>query len=189
MADRPFKRGDMIATEGELALIKNVGLRSTRLRTLDDSLLVIPNAQLSDKAIVNWGKWRKRRIILQVGLTYDTPREKLDKFVERLKEVYAEQPRADTSNFTVGLMQFGPSSIDIELRGYFHVYGYEAQVAAQHELLGNIIDLAANLGVSFAFPTRTVHLVHDEAAAQLEHQNLQRSGQPPAVEQDTTQKS
>jgi small-conductance mechanosensitive channel len=181
MADRPFKRGDMIATEGELALIENVGLRSTRLRTLDDSLLIIPNAQLSDKAITNWGKRRKRRVILQIGLTYDTPRSKLDKFVERLKAVYSELPRADTSNFTVGLMQFGPSSIDIELRGYFHVYGYEAQVAAQHELLGNIIDLAEKLGVSFAFPTRTVHLVHEEEAAQLERL------QSPSTPQQTTE--
>ena len=188
MADRPFKRGDLIATEGELALIENVGLRSTRLRTLDDSLLVIPNAQLSDKAIVNWGKRRKRRVIMQIGLTYDTPRAKLDKFVERLKEVYSEQPRADTANFTVGLMQFGPSSIDIELRGYFHVYGYEAQVAAQHELLGNIIDLAAELGVSFAFPTRTLHLARDDEAALLSSRQSGRGDETPAAEQGAAAK-
>ncbi len=162
MADRPFKRGDMVTTQGELALVENVGLRSTRLRTLDDSLLIIPNAQLSDKAIINWGRRRKRRVLLHIGLTYDTPREKLDKFVDKLKEIYLAQPRADSSNYTAGLVQFGASSIDIELRGYFNVYGYDAQVAAQHALVGDIVDLAKQLKVSFAFPTRTIHMSTDQ---------------------------
>jgi len=161
MADRPFKRGDLIATEGELATIENVGLRSTRLRTLDDSLLVIPNAQLSDKAIVNWGQRRRRKVLLQIGLTYDTPRESLDKFVERLKEVYRDQPRADLSTYYVGLKGFGPSSIDIELWGYFGVLGYEPYVEALHQLMGDIVELAKEVGVSFAFPTRTIHVASD----------------------------
>ena len=99
MADRPFKRGDLIETDGQFAFIEDVGLRSTRLKTFDDSLLIIPNAQLSDKAIVNWGKRRRRKVAFDIGFTYDTPREKLDLFVERLKVVYEEQPRADASQY------------------------------------------------------------------------------------------
>jgi len=159
MADRPFKQGDLIETEAGMSTVEAVGLRSTRMRTLDDTLLIVPNAQLVDKAIFNWGKRRKRKILLQIGLTYNTPRERIDRFVERLAEVYAAQPRADQTTCYVGLSGFGPSSIDIELWGYFRVFGYDAQVAARHALIGDIVDLAKEVGVDFAFPTRTVHLV------------------------------
>ena len=77
MADRPFKRGDLVETEGQWAMVEVVGLRSTRLKTFDDAQLIIPNAQLSDKAIVNWGKRLRRKVAFDIALTYDTPREKL----------------------------------------------------------------------------------------------------------------
>ena len=80
MADRPFRQGDLIETDQGLATVELVGPRSTRMRTLDDTLLVKPNAQLTDRGIVNFTKRRKRKILLQIGLTYDTPRDKLDIF-------------------------------------------------------------------------------------------------------------
>ena len=167
MADRPFKRGDLVETEGQWAMVEVVGLRSTRLKTFDDAQLIIPNAQLSDKAIVNWGKRLRRKVSFDIALTYDTPREKLDRFVERLKQIYEEQPRADANECYVGLKTFNSSSIDIEFWGYFNVYGYEAHVRVRHAFIGDVIDLAKEVGVSFAFPTRTVHMMMaDQAQAE-----------------------
>jgi len=166
MADRPFKQGDMIETDQGLSTVETVGLRSTRLRTLDDSLLIIPNAQLSDRAIFNWGRRRKRKLVLQIGLTYDTPRDRLDRFVERLREVYQAQDRADETSGWIGMTGFGPSSIDIELWGYFRVFTYDMYVEARHALMGDIVDLAREIGVSFAFPTRTVHVTAEGPPAE-----------------------
>ena len=163
MADRPFQRGDLIEIDGTLATVEHVGLRSTRLRTLDDTLLNVPNSHLSDRAIANWGKRRRRKVTLGVGLTYDTPRDKLDTFVKRLKDVLLEQPRIDRDDLYVGLKSFGASSIDIELMFYLKVYAYGAQVDAQHAIVMDIIALAEDLGVEFAFPTRTVHVQSAEA--------------------------
>jgi small-conductance mechanosensitive channel len=160
MTDRPFKRGDLVETDGQRATVVNVGLRSTRLRRLDDTILIIPNAQLSDKAIINWGIRQRRRIDLSIGLTYATPREKLDAFVEGLRDVFNQQPESDAEDCFIGLKDFGSSSIDIEFRGFFRVYTYEDQVRIRHSLVGDVIDLAEKLGVSFAFPTRTVHLLN-----------------------------
>ncbi len=165
LVDRPFKRGDLIEAGGQWATLEAVGLRSTRLRTFDDSLLIIPNSQLSDQAIINWGKRRKRKVLLGIGLTFDTPRDRLDAFVDGLREVYEAQPRADRTTYYIGLKGFGPSSIDIELWGYFNVYGYDAQVHAQHALVADIVDLARRVGVSFAFPTRTIHVAPAAEAA------------------------
>lgn len=166
MADRPFKQGDLVETDQGFSTVETVGLRSTRLRTLDDSLLIVPNSQLSDRAILNWGRRRKRKVLLAIGLTYDTPREKLDRFVERLTEVYREHPRADASSAWIGLSGFGPSSIDIELWGYFNVFSYDAFVEERSRLVGDIVDLAAETGVSFAFPTRTVHVAPSAETAE-----------------------
>lgn len=172
MTDRPFKRGELIAADGQMATVETVGLRSTRLRTLDDSMLVIPNSQLVDKAIVNWGQRRKRRVLLQIGLTYDTPRDRLDTFCERLREVYMDQPRSDKSTCYIGLKSFGASSIDIELWGFFVVATYDAFVEGQHKLVGDIVDLAKEVGVSFAFPTRTIHIERGDDGEKRPEQEL-----------------
>jgi small-conductance mechanosensitive channel len=158
MADRPFQRGDLIELDGNLATVEEVGLRSTKLRALDDTMLHVPNSQLSDRTIANWGKRRRRKTTLVVGLTYDTPRAKFDTFVRRLRQVVLEQPTADPNDVYVGLSDFGASSIDIQLLCHFRVADYAAQVEAQHALIMDIIALAEEVGVSFAFPTRTVHV-------------------------------
>jgi small-conductance mechanosensitive channel len=158
MADRPFQRGDMIEVDGTLATVEQVGLRSTKLRSLDDTLLHVPNAQLSDRTIANWGKRRRRKLALTVGLTYDTPREKLGTFVQRLRQVLLDQPFVDREDVYVGLKEFGASSIDIALLCHFRVPGYAEQIEAQHQLIMDVIALAEDLGVEFAFPTRTVQV-------------------------------
>jgi len=168
IADRPFQRGDLIELDGTLATVEEVGLRSTKLRTLDDSLLHVPNSQLSDRRIANWGKRRRRKCAMTVGLTYDTPRETLDDFVERLRQVIRAQPTVDPDDVYVGLSEFGASSIDIALLCHFRVAGYAEQIEAQHKLMIDIIALAEELGAEFAFPTRTVHLAGALPAAPTE---------------------
>jgi small-conductance mechanosensitive channel len=160
MTDKPFKRGDLVETDGQRARVLNVGLRSTRLRRLDDTILTIPNAQLTDKAIINWGVRERRRVDLSIGLTYSTPREKLDAFVQGLKDLFKRQPDADEDDCYIGLKDFGASAIEIEFWGFFHVYNYEDHVRVRHALVGDVIELAEQIGVSFAFPTRTVHLIN-----------------------------
>lgn len=175
MSDRPFRRGDLIETEGQMATVENVGLRSTRMRTFDDSLLVIPNSQLTNKAIVNWGQRRKRKIRLEISLHYDTPRDRLDAFKTRLREVYLAQPAADDSTGYVGLRSFGESALNMELWGYFNLADYEGYIAARHRLIGDIVDLAHNLDVDFAYPTRTIRVLSEEAE---DPENEQRTSGP-----------
>ena len=182
LADRPFRKGDLIEFSGTLANVQEVGLRSTRLRTMDDSELIVPNSKLADDTVNNWGRRRNRRLILQIGLTYDTPRATLDAFVDRLRLVYIQHPDSEPTYY-VGLKGFGPSSIDIELWGYFRTPGYEAFVAAQHRLLGDIVDLAAEMEVSFAFPTRTVHIAGPIPA---DRPAIAPSGAPSGAAEDTT---
>ena len=79
----------------------------------------------------------------------------------------------------MGLKGFGPSSLDIEFWGYFKVYAYRAQVEAQHAFVGDIIEWARKVGVSFAFPTRTVHVASSTNAVP---NASTLSGQDPAAQ-------
>ncbi|WP_420325899.1 mechanosensitive ion channel family protein [Mameliella sp.] len=164
LSDRPFRKGDLVEAADSLAVIETVGLRSTRLRKLDDTLMIVPNAQLSDQVISNWGSRRRRRVLMKIGLTYETPRAQLEQFVARLMEIYRDQPEAETDNVTIGITSLGPHSIDIELWGHFRVFSYEAQIAAQQALILDILSLAEELGINFAYPTQTVHLAADNGS-------------------------
>jgi len=158
MADRPFQRGDLIELDGKLATVEAVGLRSTRLRGLDDTLLHVPNVQLSDRIIANWGRRRRRKVTMMVGTTYDTPRDRLDAFVGGLRDLLLAHPKVDPEDVYVGLQGFGASSIDIELLFHLRVKDYAQQVEAKHQIVLEIVRLAEDIGVEFAFPTRTIHM-------------------------------
>ncbi len=157
IADRPFKRGDLVDVDGNWAVVESVGLRSSRLRRLDDALLTIPNGRLSDHMVVNLGRRRKRLIVLEVGLTYDTPREKLDQFMQELKRAIEVMDHVDPE-FYVGLKSFGESSLDFEVRASFWVSTYTEHVESRHRLVAEIVSLVDRQGLSFAFPTRTLHV-------------------------------
>ncbi len=166
LADRPFKRGDFVELDGRFAVVEEVGLRSSRLRLFDDSLMVIPNGKIADGTVINFGRRRKRQILLTLSVTYDTPREKLDTFVSELDTLLAGFPLADAEHY-VGLTRFAESAIEIDLWCYVWVTSYAGQVEAKHRLIGDIVTLADRLGVSFALPARTLHLAAsaDEAVA------------------------
>lgn len=158
LADRPFKRDDLVVVDGTFAIIDEVGLRSTKLRTLDDAVLVLPNSHLSDKAIENWGKRRRRRTIITMGLTYDTTADKLDAFCKQAANVYRAQVWTDDSEVYVGVDRFADSAIEVKMIGFYLVTAFDRQVEAQHNLILDLVRLAERLGVSFAFPTRMVHM-------------------------------
>lgn len=157
LAERPFKRGDYVELDGQHAIVEDVGLRTSQLRLFNDALMVIPNGKVADGTVINYGRRRKRQLLLTVSLTFDTPRERMDAFVAGLRDLLAGFPRAD-SEYYVGLARFGEWSIDIDLWCYVWVRSYGEQVEAQHRLVGDIVELAGRVGVDFAYPTRTVHM-------------------------------
>jgi MscS family membrane protein len=97
---------------------------------------------------------RRQRFLIQV--TYDTPRQKLEELVSGIKQLIADHPMMNKTNFNVRFNDFGESSLNILV--YFHIEttDYSAELAAREEILLQIMDLAKQLGIDFAFPTRTL---------------------------------
>lgn len=159
LADRPFRRGDLVEVGSITGTISKVGLRSTHIRTLEDSLVIIPNNVLANEQINNLKKRRRRHVRCFLSVVYETPPELLDQFRDRLYELIAEQPEGETLERHVGVWQFASSSIDLEIFCYVNAANRREEYEKRHDLLVGIVRLAEEMGIGFAFPTQTLHLM------------------------------
>jgi MscS family membrane protein len=155
--DRPFQIGDWVKIGGVEGVVEEVGFRSTRVRTFYNSLVTIPNSQITSANVDNLGLRPRRRIKLTIGVTYDTPPDVLQAYVEGLRAVLAAHPKVQRS-YEVHVHDFGPSSIDILV--YYHVVtaSWSDELDSRAQNLLEFIRVAKALGVSFAFPSTSVYV-------------------------------
>tara|TARA_B100000941_G_scaffold289873_1_gene270304 strand:- start:733 stop:2433 length:1701 start_codon:yes stop_codon:yes gene_type:complete len=160
--DRPFEVGDWVVIDGTEGTVVELGFRSTRIRTFYDSLITVPNAALVRATVDNYGRRRYRRWKTYIGIQYDTPPEKMVQFVEGIRQIIREHPHTRKDYFHVYYNQFGASSLDILLYVFHEVPDWSVELQERERLFIDIFKLAADVGVSFAFPTQTVHIApHD----------------------------
>ena len=156
--DRPFQIGDWIHFNGVDGTVEEVGIRSTRIRTFANSLTYVPNALLADSIVDNMGLRVYRRFNTDIGITYDTRPEIIEKFVNGIKEIIKMHPKTRKDYFEVHLNSFGSSSINIMVYMFFQAPSWSDELRGRHEVLYAIIKLADSIGVRFAFPTQTLHI-------------------------------
>jgi small-conductance mechanosensitive channel len=160
--DKPFVVGDFLAVDDLLGSVEDVGLRTTRLRSLSGEQLVFSNTDLLKSRVRNFGRMYERRILFGIGVTYDTPREKLQRIPGILREAVESQEkvRFDRAHFKA----FGPYSLDFEVVYYVTVPDYGAYMDVQQAVNFRIHERFEEAGIEFAFPTQTLHLVRPDAA-------------------------
>jgi MscS family membrane protein len=156
--DRPFQIGDWVLVNKNLeGTVVKVGFRSTRIRTFYDSVISIPNSQLSAQEIDNFGHRRYRRMKTYLGVQYDTEPEKIEAFCEGIRNIIAKHPHTRKDYFHVYFNRFSASSLDILVYVFFDVPEWSSELNEKHRLLIDILRLAKELGVSFAFPSNTLY--------------------------------
>jgi MscS family membrane protein len=156
--EKPFRVGQLVrigATEGT---IEDVGFRSTRIRTPDSSLVSIPSSTVVGSTVENLSVRARRRQRFVVQVTYDTSREKLEKLIEGIRQLLAENPWVEPETYQVRFNNFGESSLDILVIFYLLVTDYPTELAERETVLLNIMDLTTDEEVAFAFPTRTLYV-------------------------------
>ncbi len=161
LADHPFQVGDWIKMGSIEGTVEAVGFRSTRVRTFYDSVISFPNAMLIRTEVDNLGIRRYRRFKATVGVTYDTPPDRLEAFLEGMRELIRRHPYTRKDYYHVYLNSFGPNSLDILLYVFWSCPDWATELRERQRLLLDIVRLADRLEVQFAFPTRTVHLVQE----------------------------
>lgn len=156
--DRPFGLGDWIVVGDVEGTVERVGFRSTRVRTFYNSVISIPNSKMVNTQVDNYGARRYRRAKIMLSLTYDTPPEKIGAFCEGVRELIRLHPYTRKDYYHVYFNQFADSSLDVLVYLFFEVPDWGTELRERHHLFLDILKLARQLGVSFAFPTRTVWL-------------------------------
>ena len=163
LIDQPFQIGDFVKLDANTeGTVEEVGLRSTRIRTGYDSVITVPNGLLTNINIDNMGKRRYRRFSTKVGVEYATPVAKIEAFCQGIRQLILKHPSTRKEEFHVYLSDLNSSSVDILVYVFWSVPDWAGELKARHEFLSSILKLGDEMGVSFAFPTQTVHLARPE---------------------------
>jgi MscS family membrane protein len=149
LADRPFRNGDTIAVGEVQGTVEHVGIRSTRIRTVDDTVIVLPNGKLSDALINNFGARRYRLFRTKFVVGYDATPEQLEDFTGKLRTLVDVHPAIAEERTQVGLWQLDEGGIQIDLVCYIRAETAAEERAARHELLLQVVRLAKEAGVRF----------------------------------------
>ena len=157
LSDKVYKTGDYVKIGDVEGVVENINLRSTKIRTLDNFLVTIPNDKTADSVVINISKAHKRRLDLIFGVTYDTSDEKIEKAKEIIRGVMAH--RTDVyKDYSVFMNELDSSSINIRLIGYAKVKSFDAFVQIRSEIYTSVLKEFRANGIDFAFPSSTVYL-------------------------------
>lgn len=155
--DKPFKVGDFIITGTEMGTVKHIGIKSTRIQALSGEMLTIANQDLTKSRIQNFALMEDRRVVLTFGVMYDTPLDTLRAVPEWVRALFEgrEDVRFDRAHFK----DFGDSALMFEVVYYVIGSDYVKYMDAQQSINFGLMERLQAEGVSFAYPTRTVHIV------------------------------
>lgn len=156
--DKPFSVGHWITTGDLDGTVEEVGFRSTRIRTFRNSLTYVPNGKLADSTIDNHGLRQYRRFFFNISITYDTPPDLIEVFVEGLRKIVEQHPNTRKDFYIVEFNDMADFSLKVMFYIFFAVPTWPEELKARHEVLIEIVRLAEKLGVRFAFPTQTLHM-------------------------------
>ncbi|HEY5713756.1 MAG TPA: mechanosensitive ion channel family protein [Candidatus Gracilibacteria bacterium] len=155
--DRPFEIGDYIVLGTDKGTVQKIGLKSTRIKTLQGEELVVSNQELTSARIQNFKKMEERRISFQLGIEYGTPNAKLKKIVPTVKKIIDD---LEITQFTRGhFIAFGDFSLDFEFVYFVDSSDYTEYANTHQEINFAIKEAFEKLGIEMAFPTQTLHVV------------------------------
>lgn len=160
--DKPFKVGDWIKTPEVEGTIETIGIRSTKVRTFAQALVTVPNATLANSAILNWSKMGKRRIKMNVGLTYQTKGETVKKIVDEIKDMLENHPEIHQDTIHIYFTTFNSSSLDIFCYFFTKTTNWGEFMAVQEDTNLKIMEIVERNGSSFAYPTQTLYLNNED---------------------------
>ncbi len=157
--DKPFQTKDRIRIDGFDGTVEEIGIRRSRIRTLGGTLVTIPNAKFIHNSVENVALELTRKIVLQLGLTYDTSSDKMEMALEILRDINAENQELVTEEAVTFFAGFGASSLDITFIYYIRK---GADIAKTQSVMNlEILKRFEAADLEFAFPTQTVHLAKD----------------------------
>lgn len=179
--DKPFSVGDWIVCNQVEGTVEDIGFRSTKVKTFYDSLLTIPNSTISDSVIDNLGKRESRRTRVTLDITYDSSPEQIEAFVEGIKNIIKSNPATRKDYYQCYFSAYGEHSLKILLNFFLKVSNWDEELLQKQNIFLEILRLAKELQIEFAFPTQTLYVPNmeknDTNQMQLSAKELQQKAQ------------
>ena len=157
-ADRPFQVGDWVVVGNIEGTVEYVGFRSARVRTFYNSVVTVPNARMVDTYVDNMGLRQWRRYKATLGVAYHTTPDQMQAFTEGIRALIRANPSMRKDYYIVEFLDFGATSLEILVYCFITAPDWNAELRTRHVVNLDIMRLAEELGVEFAFPTQTLHV-------------------------------
>jgi len=163
IVDQPVRVGDFCRFgDGKLGVIETIGLRSTRVRTLDRTLITVPNSEFSEIHLENFAARDRIRLVTVLGLRYETTADQLRFVLAELRKSLLEHPRVLDDPARVRFVGFGAHSLDLEVYAYVGTNDWSEFLKIREDLFLRFMDVVGAAGTGFAFPSQTLYLGRDE---------------------------
>ncbi|MCB1216722.1 mechanosensitive ion channel family protein [bacterium] len=153
-SDRPYKVGDHVILDGVEGMVEDIGVRSTRIRMFDRTLVSVPNKAAANEKVFNIAAMNKRRIRFTIGLTYDTTPEEIQQAIETVLELISANEEIEPETFWAWFTEFNSYSQDIVVQCFTRSNDFQDFMRIRHGLLLDIRRRFNALGLEFAFPTQ-----------------------------------
>ncbi len=156
VGDQPFVVGEFIKTPDVEGTVEHVGIRSTRIRQLDQAYVTVPNSKLANAPVLNWSRLSKRWIDLKLIIGYDTTRAEITTFLERTRELLLSRPLIEPNSVFVRLVNFGENGMEVLVRAYVMQSDWVIFSAEKETIALDILGIVESLDLHLA--TRSVFL-------------------------------
>jgi len=160
--DKPVRIGDTCELDGKLGKVEKIGIRSTQIRSMDRTLVSIPNALFADMRITNWSSCDEMLIQHTIGLRYETDPDQLRHVLASIRKMLLSHPKITHDTVRVRFIGYGNSSLDIEIRAYSKTADFNEFYAIREDVMLRIKDIVSESGTGFAFPSLTMYAGRDD---------------------------
>lgn len=162
-ADEPFREGDFVKVDGITGNVLRIGLRSTRIRTPDRTVITMPNGKLADMRVESYAPRDQVFFSTTLRLAEDTSSSAMRKILSELEALLAKQPKVAKESVVARFSQIGQSSLDIDVSCLFETRDFGEFQLLRQNLLLEIMELVEKANTSFARPTSILHLADGTA--------------------------
>ncbi len=156
--DKSLFIGDWVKIGSAEGVVEDVGFRTTKIRTFSKSLVVIPNSEIANNHIENISRRGMQRVVMDIGVTYNTSAVKMKLTLEELRRIVTDHPLTNKENIYVYFSEFRDSSLNIFLYFFIESTVWRDFLGAREEINLEIMQKLEEMGVEFAFPTRTLYI-------------------------------
>lgn len=164
--DQPVNVGDFCKFGDTLGTVEKIGMRSTRIRTLERTIVTVPNAEFSSQLIENFTKRDQFLFLTKIGLRYETTSDQMRYILVELRKILYAHPKVDPNPARVSFLGYGSDALTVEFFAYINATDYSDFLSIQEDINFRIAKVIEDSGSGFAFPSQTIYLSQDDGLSE-----------------------